>query len=239
MNPRRAFTLIELLVVIAIIGILAGLLLPVLSKAKNKASKVTDLNNLRQIMIAVHSYAEDNNDTLPPPNWDQGGLTATNRGWLYTPDLTASGPDRFKLATGLLWPTLHEPKLYLCPMDDPLKARYSQHDGLVEQRQQQISSYVMNGAIIGFMRMLYPPQKLAAMQPVDCAFWETDETEPYFFNDGGSEPDEGISAKHSQGAIQAAFDGSVSYIAFRDWYEFVAETNRNRLWCYPGSADGH
>ena len=95
----RAFTLIELLVVIAIIGILAAMLLPVLSHAKNSASKVTDINNLRQIMIAVHTFAADNEDALPQPNWD-GGAAGSPKGWLYEVDSSATGTNRFKVNTG-------------------------------------------------------------------------------------------------------------------------------------------
>lgn len=238
MRLRRAFTLIELLVVIAIIAILAALLLPALSKAKNQAGKATDLNNLKQIMVAVHVYASDNKDVLPSANWDNGGGSLP--GWLYTPNVNGQTYNR---EAGLLWSILPAAKTFVCPNDDLTMSRYcAQHDK-TEQRNQKLSSYAINGAIIGYSwgyEHSHQPVKLGQMLSTDCAFWETDETQPDFFNDGANYPPEGVSGRHTQGGIQATFDGAVSYIKLDQWYrEDMTNAVRNRLWCFPLTEDGH
>ena len=84
----RAFTLIELLVVIAIIGIVAALLMPALSKSKKKALMINCTGNMKQDGLAVHMFAGDNDDYLPPGSGYLNGrqypfyCTTTTASWI-------------------------------------------------------------------------------------------------------------------------------------------------------------
>src|SRR5690242_17634176 len=67
-RTARGFTLVELLVVIAIIAVLAAMLLPALSKAKEQGRKASCINNLHQVGLAIPMYAEDFDGVLPRGN---------------------------------------------------------------------------------------------------------------------------------------------------------------------------
>lgn len=99
------------------------------------------------------------------------------------------------------------------------------------KRSQQISTYVMNGGVMGYDRMEVPSQRLGSMAPNAIAFWEEDEKNPQSFNDGSSFPKEGMSGRHTEGALSGTFEGSVEYMKVKDWVHQMHETNRNRLWC--------
>jgi prepilin-type N-terminal cleavage/methylation domain-containing protein len=246
-----AFTLIELLVVIAIIAILAALSLPSLAKAKDRGLLTHDLNNIRQIMLAAHMFAGDNDDFLPYPSW---GFPPERDNWAHDkniqdgmnrddPLILSNQVESFK--RGQLGPYIQEVKTLSCPKEVHDRTS-SKGRADYKRRQIKITSYVWNGAIISYGNVPTTTKtskfKLSSLRSSGILLWEGPESESGFlFNDVGNQPHEGISQRHASArrprdqqdnvggvAVLGVLNGASSRIRFSKW--FTPELAGKNIW---------
>ncbi len=246
----RGFTLIELLVVIAIIAILAAMLLPALSAAKEKAQRMQCVNNCRQLGTATHLYVTDSRDRMPYPNWNPPWLIGSVPfpGWLYSPsnsvvpDLLVAPYNQNPIMAyegGQLWPYIKTMAIYRCPLDRTNSPTW-------KQRSNKLSTYVQNGAVCGYGAIAPATWPQAAFKQDAFMMWEPDDPRNgYGYNDGSSYPDPavdgGLGHRHGKiGGVVLVVSGSVQFIKYATWEVEAKETViKNRLWCNPGTANGH
>src|SRR5262249_206614 len=130
--------------------------------------------------------------------------------------------------TGLLWEYARSMGAYRCPLDRTNTTTW-------KSRAQKLSTYLMNGAADEYAHIAPNSYKAPQFRPDSVIFWQALETNPGDFNDGSSDPGEGITKLHSFGTTMGIVDGHIEYIKTLRWYKESNNAGKNRFWCNPGS----
>jgi prepilin-type N-terminal cleavage/methylation domain-containing protein/prepilin-type processing-associated H-X9-DG protein len=211
--PRtlRGFTLIELLVVIAIIAILAAMLLPALSRAKQRAQVVQCLNNLKQLQLCWQMYVDDNDNFLPP-NHSSGPHASIAGSWIL-------GNVQFDVSTtnienGVLFQYNRSVAIYKCPADKSV-VEVTRTETRPSTRSYSITVY-MGEVFTKFSQIIDPPPTRAfVFMDEEDSFNSPNHSindgymtmNPFPADNWADSP----SKRHNRGACLSFADGHVEY----------------------------
>ena len=200
MNFRKNFTLIELLVVIAIIAILAGVLLPALSKARETSRKISCVSRIKNLALAELMYSEDNRASTSGA-WDlykRGSANKENSNWIQY-----RGSFNLDPAQGVLFPYANDDTIYRCP----------------SSRTNYAADYAKNGwsSLSSTVKIRKPAQTFVFLEEGQSVDGRGEENGAAGTNDGAYYIEAGSTLCdrprniHAKGSVFGYFDGHVEW----------------------------